>query len=601
MILIDAHGLAMSRPGRPLFDDLSLTVSTGDRIGVVGLNGSGKSTLLRVLAGQLDPEAGTVRRGADIAIAVLDQGDDLGEGTVREVVGGDWRAESVLDRLGLTPVLGRDIAEVSGGQRKRAALARALSAESDLLILDEPTNHLDIDAIAWLEEWLAGYRGGLLLVTHDRHVLDRVTTRVLEIDRTGSYLHDGGYSGYLQGRADRAARSEAAEAVRANLAKRELAWLRRGAPARTSKSKSRIARAEALQQVDRVDDVRSGDLDLHLGMPRLGSSVIELSDVTFAYPGGETLLAHVDLLLGPGDRLGVVGANGAGKSTLLGLITGALEPVGGTVKIGSTVQLGLYDQTSRELTPGRRVREVIVGDDGDPSWRDVKLMERFWFDSDAQKAPVELLSGGERRRLQLVQLLMRRPNVLLLDEPTNDLDLDTLRVLEDFLDGWPGTLVVASHDRAFLERTVEEVVVLDGTGRAAPRRGGYEAWAQERAAARKRGRGGPGERSPAAAVGAAVGAAPPRSGPASGAGAAGTATKPRSRSTLQRLLREAEKEVAKLTRRRERLHAELVAAATDHVELARLGTEEAEVSRQLAEAEDRWLELAEEAEPPPDG
>jgi len=584
MILIDAQGLAMSRPGRPLFDDLSLTVSTGDRIGVVGLNGSGKSTLLRVLAGHLEPEAGIVRRGGDLAIAVLDQADDLGRGTVREVVGGDWRAEAVLDQLGLSPILGMDIGDVSGGQRKRAALARALSAESDLLILDEPTNHLDIDAIAWLEEWLADYRGGLLLVTHDRHVLDRVTTRVLEIDRSGSYLHDGGYSGYLQGRADRTARSEAAESVRANLAKRELAWLRRGAPARTSKSKSRLARAEALQEVERVDDVRSNALDLHQGMPRLGSSVIEMTGVTFGYPGEPAILTDVDLLLGPGDKLGVVGANGAGKSTLLGLITGALEPRSGVMKTGTTVQLGLYDQTSSELKPGRRVREVIVGDDRDATWRDVQLMERFWFDSDAQKAPVELLSGGERRRLQLVQLLMRQPNVLLLDEPTNDLDLDTLRVLEDFLDDWPGTLIVASHDRAFLERTVEDVILLDGSGTAAPRRGGYEAWAKERLASRRRGKGGPTDRS---------GPAPTK---AAAAPDGGGAPKPRSRSTLTRLMRDTEKEVAKLTKRRDRIHAQLLDSAADHVELTRLGAEEAAVADELTAAEDVWLALADEAE-----
>ena len=584
MILIDAQGLAMSRPGRPLFDDLSLTVSTGDRIGVVGLNGSGKSTLLRVLAGHLEPEAGIVRRGGDLAIAVLDQADDLGRGTVREVVGGDWRAEAVLDQLGLSPILGMDIGDVSGGQRKRAALARALSAESDLLILDEPTNHLDIDAIAWLEEWLADYRGGLLLVTHDRHVLDRVTTRVLEIDRSGSYLHDGGYSGYLQGRADRTARSEAAESVRANLAKRELAWLRRGAPARTSKSKSRLARAEALQEVERVDDVRSNALDLHQGMPRLGSSVIEMTGVTFGYPGEPAILTDVDLLLGPGDKLGVVGANGAGKSTLLGLITGALEPRSGVMKTGTTVQLGLYDQTSSELKPGRRVREVIVGDDRDATWRDVQLMERFWFDSDAQKAPVELLSGGERRRLQLVQLLMRQPNVLLLDEPTNDLDLDTLRVLEDFLDDWPGTLIVASHDRAFLERTVEDVILLDGSGTAAPRRGGYEAWAKERLASRRRGKGGPTDRS---------GPAPTKAAPAPDGGGA---PKPRSRSTLTRLMRDTEKEVAKLTKRRDRIHAQLLDSAADHVELTRLGAEEAAVADELTAAEDVWLALADEAE-----
>ena len=586
MILLDAKGLAMSRPGRNLFHDLSLTMSSGDRIGVVGINGSGKSTLLRVLAGHVEPEAGVVRRGSDVTISVLDQADDLGSGTVREVVGGDWRAEAILDRLGLAPVLGQDVASVSGGQRKRAALARALSTECDLLILDEPTNHLDIEAIAWLEEWPADFRGGLLLVTHDRHVLDRVTNRVLEIDRSGSYVHEGGYAAYLEGRAARAAHAQAAEAVRANLAKRELAWLRRGAPARTRKSKHRVAQAEELQQVARVDDVRTEDLDLHQGTPRLGKQVIELSGVSFGYPGKPPLLAGVDLLLGPGDRLGVVGANGAGKSTLLGLIAGELEPSAGEVRIGPTVRLAHYDQTGRDLDPSLRVHEVVCGVGVKPDWRDVRLMERFWFDADAQRAPVELLSGGERRRLQLVALLMSKPNVLLLDEPTNDLDLDTLRILEDFLDQWPGTLVVASHDRAFLEHTVEDVIVLDGSGRAAGRPGGYAAWAEERLAARRKGRGG-----------STQGAGPKPAAPRSGAnGAAPAGPKPRSRSTLTRLMREADKEVQKLARRRDRLHEQLLEAAADHKELARLGTEEAEVAAELEAAEEVWLALAEEAE-----
>jgi ATP-binding cassette subfamily F protein uup len=584
MILIDAKGLTMSRPGRSLFTDLSLTMSTGERIGVVGLNGSGKSTLLRVLAGRVDPEAGEVRRGGDPRVSVLDQGDDLGSGTVREVVGGDWRAEAVLDQLGLEPVLGIDIDDVSGGQRKRAALARALSTESDLLILDEPTNHLDIDAIAWLEEWLADFRGGLLLVTHDRHVLDRVVTRVLEIDRSGSFIHDGGYGGYLEGRAQRSVQEEKAEATRANLAKRELAWLRRGAPARTSKSKARVAKAEALQEVEQVDDVRAVHLDLHRETPRLGNSVIEMKGVTFGYEPDTPLLTEVDLLLGPGDRLGIVGANGAGKSTMLGLIDGTLEPQAGEVRTGTTVQLELFDQTSRELTPGKRVREIITGDDGAVNWRDGRLMESFWFDSDAQKAPVELLSGGERRRLQLVQVLMREPNVLLLDEPTNDLDLDTLRVLEDFLDEWPGTLIVASHDRAFLERTVEDVVVLDGSGTVDRRLGGYEAWEADRRASRKRGRGGPQQGQKSGGQGRAD---KPADGPSTSA---------RSHSTLRHLMKDAEKKIAKLTKKRGRIRDELAVSGADHVELGRLGTEDAAVSAELTVLEDEWMTLAEEAE-----
>ena len=312
--------------------------------------------------------------------------------------------------------------------------------------------------------------------------------------------------------------------------------------------------------------------------------------MAFGYPGKPPLLAGVDLLLGSGDRLGVVGANGAGKSTLLGLVAGELTPTAGEVRVGPTVQLAHYDQTGRDLDPALRVHEVVCGVGVKPDWRDVRLMERFWFDADAQRAPVELLSGGERRRLQLVALLMSKPNVLLLDEPTNDLDLDTLRILEDFLDDWPGTLVVASHDRAFLEHTVEDVIVLDGSGRAAARPGGYAAWAEERLAARRKGRGG------GAAAPDADRATAARAEKAARGGAPAAGPKPRSRSTLTRLMREADKEVQKLARRRERLHEQLLDAAADHKELARLGTEEAEVAAELEAAAEAWLALAAEAE-----
>jgi ATP-binding cassette subfamily F protein uup len=345
-----------------------------------------------------------------------------------------------------------------------------------------------------------------------------------------------------------------------------------------------VAKAEAHQEVEQVDDVRAVHLDLHRETPRLGNSVIEMKGVTFGYEPDTPLLADVDLLIGPGDRLGIVGANGAGKSTMLGLIDGTLEPQAGEVRIGTTVQLELFDQTSRELTPGKRVREIITGDDGAVNWRDGRLMESFWFDSDAQKAPVELLSGGERRRLQLVQVLMREPNVLLLDEPTNDLDLDTLRVLEDFLDEWPGTLIVASHDRAFLERTVEDVVVLDGSGTVDRRLGGYEAWEADRRASRKRGRGGPqqGQKS-----GGQSRSDKPTEGPSASA---------RSHSTLRHLMKDAEKKIAKLTKKRDRIRDELAVSGADHVELARLGTEDTVVSAELTILEDEWMTLAEEAE-----
>ncbi len=493
MILVDADAVGASRPGRPLFDEVSLTLADDDRLGIVGLNGCGKSTLLRILAGVDEPETGTVRRGRDVRIALLDQHPRLEGTTVREAVesGHDeraWEARAVADRLGLAPVFDRPLDALSGGQAKRVALASALVAESDLLVLDEPTNHLDIDAIAWLEDRLSARRGALVLVTHDRHFLDRITTRVLELDRGRSHLHEGGYDAYLEGRARREEAAAKAEDRRRNLARTELAWLRRGAPARTSKPKARIASATEIVTGRPEAAARSGELPLHVGTPRLGDRVVELQGVGHTRGGTEPLFSGVDLLLDPRERLGIVGANGAGKSTLLDIIARRLEPDAGTVEWGSTVRLGYYDQTGRQLDPAQRVRDAVTGGQREADWSDAALMEAFWFDGDAQWAPIGLLSGGERRRLQLLLTLAERPNVLLLDEPTNDLDLDTLRQLEDFLDEWPGALVVVSHDRAFLERTVADVIVLDGVGSAERRPGGYAAYEAERRSGRRGGR-----------------------------------------------------------------------------------------------------------------
>jgi ATP-binding cassette subfamily F protein uup len=399
VILVDADRVSMSRPGRPLFTDLSVTVSAGDRFGIVGLNGSGKSTLLRVLMGEEAPEAGVVRRGRGLRVAFLGQRAPLPAGTVQEAIGPSWEAAAVADRLGLGYLLDVDAATLSGGQAKRVALARTLVTECDLLVLDEPTNHLDIDAIAWLEDRLTAHRGGLILVTHDRHVLDRLTTRILELDRGHGYVHEDGYAGYLEARAAREERVAAAESTRRNLARTELAWLRRGAPARTRKSKSRIERAVEL--IERRPDApaRSDELDLlFAGTRRLGDQVVELHDVGHAFGDNPPLFEHVDLSLDPRDRLGIVGVNGSGKSTLLDIIAARLAPVRGRVVRGPTVEMGYYDQVGRALDPAQRVRDAVTGGAREADWRDIKLMERFWFDADAQWAPIGLLSGGERRR-----------------------------------------------------------------------------------------------------------------------------------------------------------------------------------------------------------
>ncbi len=605
MVLVDLDAVTMTRPGRPLFESLSMTVAAGDRLGIVGLNGTGKSTLLGVIAGTVAPEAGTVRRGRDVRIATLIQEPVLPSGTVLDAATPDgaerWEAAAVLDRLGVGVDLhDRSTGELSGGQAKRVALATTLVSMSsderganDLLILDEPTNHLDIDGIAWLEERLAAMPGGLVLVTHDRHLLDATVTSILELDRGTGHLHDGGYAAYLAGRAEREARAVEAEKVRRNLARRELEWLRRGAPARTSKPKAHVEAAKAIVSARAQEPARADDLDLHLGTPRLGDKVIDLAGVAHGWNDEPDLFTGVDLSLDRRERLGVIGVNGTGKSTLLDIIAGRLEPRVGTVDVGPTVQLGYYDQLGRTLDGSLTVLQTIAGPDQPPDWTHGRLAERFWFDDDAQRSPVELLSGGERRRLQLVMTLAAKPNVLLLDEPTNDLDVDTLRSLEDHLDEWPGALLVVSHDRAFLERTVADVVILDGHGFAGRRAGGYARWEEERRAGRSRGRAqGRGRDS--------QGSPAQRSAPKASEATRRSKAAGRNRSTLGHLLRETEKDLRRHESQVERLTGDLERATGETPPqpetLAEIGRSLAAAQAELADAEERWLELAAEIE-----
>jgi len=596
VIVIDAQGLAASRPNRPLFRDLSLTVSTGDRIGVVGLNGCGKSTLLRILTGELAPDSGEVRTGRNARVGVLPQHPVLAPGTVRDAASAGveaWRAEAALSRLGMGDMLDARTDRLSGGQTKRVALASLLCREWDALILDEPTNHLDLDAITYLEDTLAAFTGGLVLVTHDRHVLDRVTTKVLEIDRGRAYMHEprginagSGYAAYLAARLEREENAVTAEQVRRNAARKELAWLRRGAPARSTKPKARVDAAREIVSRRPQQAARQGELDLSLGNARLGSKGVELSGVSWQWNAdGPFVLRGVTHSLEPGDRLGIVGANGAGKSTLLEIVAGRLVPQVGTVARGSTVRIGHYDQLGRELVDSVRVRDAVAGDKGSPSVEDINLMRRFWFDGDAQFAEIGTLSGGERRRLQLLLTLIEQPNVLLLDEPTNDLDLDTLRALEDYLDDWPGIVVVVSHDRTFLDRTVSEVMALDGDGSARLVRGGVAGWLAERETAAR----------------TSTAAPSPQAQPA------GVATAPKGKqksapvtrqspSTLRRLIGQAEKKMETLTLRQQELTGALGNAGADHAALARVTTELAQVQDELVRTEDEWLSLSAQLE-----
>jgi ATP-binding cassette subfamily F protein uup len=583
VICVDIAGVGVAQPDKVLFEGLSLTVSTGDRVAVVGVNGSGKSTLMRILAGTQPPDEGAVRFGRGVRIAALDQDPRLPAGSVAEYLGDGWEVAAVATSLGVQPLLSRRTDELSGGQAKRVALARALVGEFDLILLDEPTNHLDLEAIEWLEQRLADTQAALVVITHDRHLMDRLTTargdgRVVELERGSGYVHrasagESAYAAYLDGRAERHAREEGEEATRRILARRELAWLQRGAPARSTKPKARLRSAgEIVSGGPAPVGVRGGELLLDVGTTRLGNQVVELFGVAKSYAeGSRPVIRDVDLLIEPGARLGVVGPNGSGKSTLLDIVAGRSQPTSGRVGRGSTVVTGYADQQTTLLDPEAVVRELVAGPTRQPDWEDRVLLERFWFDSTAQYAPVRLLSGGERRRLQLVMVLATKPNLLVLDEPTNDLDLDTLRALEAFLDDWPGALIVASHDRTFLDRTVDHVLAIaaDGAVRRVP--GGVEGWLAGRVAAVPS--------SPRKRLSA------PTAGP--------TKTRAPSQYTIGRQLRDAEQAMTRVQRTVDRLHEQL-AATDDHRQLAAVGAELAAAQAELAALEERWLELAEQ-------
>jgi ABC transport system ATP-binding/permease protein len=592
VICVDLAGVGLTQPDKVLFDDVSLTISTGDRVAIVGINGSGKTTLLRILTGASTPDRGEVRFGRGVRIASLEQDPVLPAGNVSDVLGDTWEVAAVATSLGVQPLFERPTDELSGGQAKRVALAKVLADDQhgndDMVVLDEPTNHLDLEAIEWLEARLVAMTSALVLVTHDRHALDRLTSavgpsRVVELDGGRCFIHhaaagSSAYATYLEARADRIEREAKEESTRKILARRELAWLRRGAPARSTKPKARLrSAAEIIGGGPAGAGVRGNDLELGAGTARLGNQVVELLGVSQRF-GDHTVFDGVDLLIEPGARLAVVGPNGSGKSTLLDIIAGRREPVAGEVKRGKTVVVGFADQHSSELDPNAIVRKLVAGPHREPDFEDRALLERFWFDTTAQYAPVRMLSGGERRRLQLVMVLATQPNLLILDEPTNDLDLDTLRSLESFLDDWPGALVVASHDRAFLDRVADHVLAIDESGDVRRVPGGVSGWLADRAADRV---GGPKRRTSVAATTTMrpVAARTPRpSGP--------------SPSTVGRQLREAEQAMVRVQKQVDTLTAQIV-GITERGALAETGAALAEAQRELDRLESQWLELVE--------
>ncbi|HTZ27449.1 MAG TPA: ABC-F family ATP-binding cassette domain-containing protein [Streptosporangiaceae bacterium] len=569
---------------RVLLDQVSLGVAAGDRIGVVGRNGAGKSTLLEVLAGRGGLDSGRATRARDLDVGYLPQAEGL-TGTVRELVFGsipvhEWageaRGRSVIAALlpGIDPEAAAQ--RLSGGERRRVALAGLLLSPHDLLLLDEPTNHLDIDGVQWLAGYLREHARSFVVVTHDRWFLDAVTERTWEVADGYVHSYDGGYSAYVLARAERARIADAADARRRNLLRKELAWLRRGPQARTSKPRFRVEAANAL--IAGEPPARDSVELSRLATARLGKTVIDLEDVS-VLAGERRLLDDVTWQLGPGERVGVVGVNGTGKTTLLQLLAGTLPGslvTTGRVVRGKTVRIGYLTQEPVPVDPGLRALEAAeqvrsLARVGGREMSASQLLDRLGLTGERQWVPVAELSGGERRRLQLMLVLLGEPNVLLLDEPTNDLDIETLTELEDTLDGWPGSMVVVSHDRYFLERACDHVVaLLDEKLAYLP--GGVSEYLDRR------------ERQQRAAE-----RAPAR--PAAPAPAAGTAARQR---TAQKELARVERQLDRLSGQEAELTTALADNASDYTRLIELGAQLREVQDEKAGLEDRWLALAEE-------
>lgn len=485
MILLSAEAITKSYREGNLLDGVSLYLEEGDKAGIIGINGTGKSTLLKIIAGVEQPDSGSVVTASGVRIGYLPQNPGFAAGTtvLAQVFSGaasaarqakEYEAKSILTRLGITE-FDRDISTLSGGQKRCVAIASALITPCELLVLDEPTNHLDSSMVAWLEDYLKRFKGSLLMVTHDRYFLDRVTNRIVEIDRGKLYTYQANYSRYLELKAEREQMEAGSERKRQSLLKKELAWMQQGPKARGTKSRFRIERFE---QLSAQEGPKAADkLDLNSVSTRLGKKTVELQGVGKQF-GGQWFVKDFDLLLPRGARVGIVGPNGCGKSTLLKLITGSLQPDTGSVVLGETVKLGYFSQECEEMDPSLRVIDYIRGiaenirtPDGTLSAS--QMLEKFLFPPDLQWNTISRLSGGERRRLFLLRVLMDAPNILLLDEPTNDLDIQTLRILEEYLDGFEGAVVTVSHDRYFLDRVVESIYAFEPGGTLRQYLGGY--------------------------------------------------------------------------------------------------------------------------------
>lgn len=628
MVLLTVEGLSKQYGLKKLFEDVSFGIDDKDKIGIIGANGSGKSTLLKILAGVETPDTGrvTVTNNRKIAYlpqespynpedtvleAVLKSGDNVMqlildyELACRELeaghsddpellerfsrlsheldASGAWDLESnatvVLGKLGLNDVTAR-MGELSGGQRKRAALAHALVTPSDALILDEPTNHLDADSVEWLENYIRRYQGAVLLITHDRYFLDRVANRMFELDGRTARTFSGGYASYLQQKDELEQQEQREDRKRQALIRQELEWMRTGCKARTTKQKARMQRAEELVYAPGKEQQKA--LEIGFGADRLGGMIIEFHQVSKSY-GNKKLLHSFDYMLQKGDRIGIIGPNGSGKTTLFDMITGRVQPDSGRIDIGKTVKIGYYDQESRELDDDKRVIEFIQEEAEQIKLKDgqvfsaSKMLERFLFTPSTQYSYIRTLSGGERRRLYLLRQLIGSPNVLLLDEPTNDLDIPTLRVLEDYLDNYQGCLLVVSHDRYFLDRTVEHVFVFEEEGRIRRYPGNYSVYLEMKSKYQERPASKPVAKEPKKEVSSVAAVSKQR----------------KLNSREKRELEQLEEWIAKAEARQAAIGDELTAASSDFPLVQKLTDELRAIQQEMDGKMGRWTELAE--------
>jgi ABC transport system ATP-binding/permease protein len=630
MNILTLESVSKSYGVKPLFTNINFGVQEGEKIGLIGVNGAGKSTLLKVIAGTIPPDAGRISKGNRVSLQYLPQNPDFeqsqtvldyvffGDSPVVKLIyeyektlhqlelqadnallqqklhdlipkmdameAWEWEtnAKTILTKLGITQ-FDQQVQNLSGGQKKRVAMARALIQPADLLILDEPTNHIDHATIEWLEDYLAKFKGALLLITHDRYFLDRVVNHIVELDQGSLYQYSGNYSDFLELKAARIEALAASEDKRQNLLRRELAWLRRGAKARTTKQKARIERVHELQNAG--IDLKNEKLDFSaLSGTRLGKKVLEIEHLTKKIEG-KLLFEDFNYLVLPGDRIGIIGKNGSGKSTFLNLLAGRLQPDNGQIVQGETVRLSYYDQENVQLNPEMKVidyikegAEVIHAADGSVITAS-KMLERFLFPPSIQWTAISRLSGGEKRRLYLLRKLMESPNVLLLDEPTNDLDIETLTILEEYLDQFSGSVIIVSHDRYFLDKTVDHLFCFEGDGTISQFNGNYSEYLEMKKAEEAAHKA---QKSEEKAVQVTE---------------QKEQSKPRKLSFKeQKEFEQIEEQIASLEERNAALLAQMDEVSSDYQKLKEVTDEQAAVTAQLDVLVERWAELSEIAQ-----